>query len=261
MLGRRVIVLVAFAAACGGTSGGSGRGTSPSGGTVAEADLASALGHAICDNLASCCVATKHPFDANACLTAAAGIAQLLVNDAKGGDYDADAAGRCVVSLAERVRSTCSDNALDPSCDRIYRGSRAAGASCSHESDCIADGDAWATCDSGTCRVHRPPSGGEACGGPPDQKAVEIVDCESSHAPDWRCDLASRTCKRRAAAGAACVADDECADRNRCKSGTCLALGRPGAPCTTDEECTGHCDASICQGGLADRDLCGGGGP
>lgn len=117
---------------------------------------------------------------------------------------------------------------LGEPCDRLVRGPRGAGESCSSSLDC--DGPAGFEC------VFKGSAANGTCQTP--QVVDPGLDCSADNAvctEGFYCN--GDNCIGAADVGDSCVRNDECAD-GYCDSGTCVAGRSIDDDCTDDEQCT-----------------------
>ena len=230
---------------------------------VAEADFATQLAHAVCDNIGPCCAKAQLTYDKSACASSAIAALQGDFDRRKkeGATYDATAAGQCVAQY-QGIASSCSNDSTTDTlaaCRRVYAGSKALGEACTTTSECRLPAEGSVACwqavssngtlaSQGTCVGFRPAQKGDACMGlgalPPG--VTTVGDCNFNDKSAFYCDSAS-ICQPRVAIGQACPTNSfgACVEGGQCVDGVCASAPKLGESCTFGK-CAGEsfCDFS-----------------
>jgi hypothetical protein len=151
---------------------------------------------------------------------------------------DRGAADRC---FAELTTGACPVALDSPSCQAMFSGTRAPGATCFSDEECAADGSICAgllteqACGSGICTASA--ALGQVCG--------EQVPC----AAGTHCVAkpGGAVCEP-GDPGARCVENGDCDRALWCQQGSCVADRLAGQPCRFDAECAG---GTLCVGELS----------
>jgi hypothetical protein len=176
-------------------------------GKAPEDEYAGRYAEAKCEVLEPCCKANGLSFKRDTCVVGGAGFVQTGVDRAKavGATYDARAADECIARTRELTRSCSADDASSV-CSRVFRGTKAAGATCTSDVECAPDGTNRGHCrgasldgsKQGTCVVLTSPAKvGDVCAG----DAARLADCARS---ELQCDLATSLCKELTPIGGNC---------------------------------------------------------
>lgn len=236
---------------------------------VSQNDLPGALASVVCDSLGGCCSSAKLVFDSTNCRGAESARIRAKLNDTLTGavEYDAEAAGECVVELKKRAKCGNLEIAEDiPACNDFLVGTLAAGQPCENSEECASG---YCSTDSltfeRTCVVsveHTPVArgkAGDACeancedadscsfSAPTGDVIGEPVDPSGLPVACYRTDslYCNGTCQPLQAIGENCTDSSACKDGLFCDfdSSICTAPHPDGAACDSDYECqSDHCD-------------------
>ena len=274
-----VVIFCGLLSACSSKSDESSSGQSH---PVAQAELASALAHALCDNIGGCCTQFGFAYDAATCVSTEQATTQsrLAALDMTVYSYDPVAAGDCIAQLSQL--KTCTTDqpvySFPEPCQRMFVGTVPAGGACRYQavSQCAAtpggrvDCSSFSSSDPGQCVFTPTPAHGkvgdacfESCfGSSPNFDCLPVSGATGSTAC-WSEDellcSSTGTCISPHAIGEACP-DPWCVSGSYCNSAqVCVAQAPVGAACTEVFACAqgGYCDASLtCVARLPDGAAC-----
>lgn len=151
---------------------------------------------------------------------------------------DQGAADRC---FAELITGACPVSLDSPACQAMFRGTRAAGATCFGDEECAAEGGRCEglvgeqACGSGTCTASA--ALGQACG-------AQTPCVPGAHCVDKTGGAVCET----GDAGARCTENGDCDRALWCQQGSCVVDRQAGQPCRFDAECGG---GTLCVGELS----------
>lgn len=167
------------ASACGGSSDGGSSGSGGGGGSggsggntfgnVPESEFASRVVDTVCGNLAACCRAEGLPTNEQQCRSAYNALIAEGVPKPGALPYDANIAGQCLTALDAATKSCGSLFEADAAvCERVWKGDRQAGETCTSDIECAVPEGGRASCyssDGGpdVCNVERRGKAGDAC--------------------------------------------------------------------------------------------------
>ncbi len=254
---KTAFVIAGLGLLAGGCSGKSSASSSGGGGgaaPVAAADFPAQLADTYCDTIAPCCDAAHVTYDAATCKSKLMQAGEDAVQKKPGQNYDAAAAGKCLLEFETALR-TCQptggddeDSALQD-CAKIIVGTAPTGATCTGSRDCASPNKCLFSLDglTGVCGTDPPPPNGECtsrscatgswCNAGACVAQVDSGPCSDSHACSAKSYCDGGQCIPRKADGAACIDDGECANRKCIGGATCgaLVLATP-ASCQGDLE-------------------------
>ncbi|MEB2311328.1 MAG: hypothetical protein OZ921_07855 [Sorangiineae bacterium] len=260
-------VMVASAWLAGVACGGS---TDSGSAPVARDAFAGKFTDAVCGRLEPCCREQSYPFDREACAAVAGEGARSMVENAAV-QYDAAAAGRCLQAISAAVASCDDLNMVAADCERVFTGTKGAGAACASSSECASPAGGSAYCsDDGSgqraCVVSPRGTRGAACnatctemaastscmsGGPIGGSGAGATPDTSCYTNDGLyCDSEGKCAPLRAAGESCDTTQESCVDGAWCAQGTCVARAAVGASCDGGMACerTAYCDdAGKCQ--------------
>jgi hypothetical protein len=233
--------VISLAVACGDDAApGAAPSGAPSAGPIAEAQLLDEYTAAYCDTLGPCCGKYKVAFDKTNCDAVVRNALKQPFADAKarGGKYDADAAGKCIAAIRS-VINACDASAISPTdlanagdsrgsiCRHIYSGAKKLGDPCDSTADCAQPAGTIVTCAASLCRAYQEGAAGAVCKSSYDEDVpgpyLACVDPLACIEKDGKstCTQPDATSHGTAAEGAACKSDKDCAS-NRCYEGKCF---------------------------------------
>ncbi len=263
-----------------GCSGGDTRGSTAT--PVPQDQFSGQVAAAICDGLAGCCRTSGFAFDLENCRSAWQTAMSSEAPTSTAVVYDANAAGECLAALRQYV-SACGTGtpSVTAGCDRVYVGTKPAGAACESDEECARPAQGYAYCDDtpivgsdgGTsaspavCVVDPPlvhGARGQGCSmtcttdgsGGSCSASVPPVEGTPTPTPNVACFTddglycsSSFTCQALGALGATCSGWGSCVDQAFCgAAGVCEAKKPDGQACSgAYDECLGYCSTSgIC---------------
>lgn len=261
--------------ACGGSTDS---GSAP----VARDAFVGKFTDAICGKLEPCCREESYPFDREACAAAAGeGVLSIIANPAV--KYDAAAAGRCLEAVSAAVARCGDPSGASSACERVFEGTKGAGAACESSAECAspAGGSAYCSEDGsgqGACVVSPRGTRGAACdatctemasgtscmsGGPANGGGAGVAPDTSCYTNDGLYCGSEGKCAPLRAVGESCdTTQESCVDSAWCAQGTCVARVAVGASCEGSRACelTAYCDDSgKCQAKRPDGAACSSG--
>jgi hypothetical protein len=224
-------------------------------------DFAARFAAALCDNVRSCCDAAGKGFNQQQCES---NVGLGLVSERQTAQhyalrYDPDAAAACVKAVGALTRSCRAFKLDDPratKCDRVYRGSLSAGATCETDLQCAPVAGARTECRSLSGANGRictlTDLGLHARCTPAGAGEPETRRC--AFGKDLICDPDSRVCESGPAAGQPCV-QGRCGAGDFCErtSSVCMPYPGPGSPCLDQSQASmqcaigAFCDGTMCK--------------
>ncbi len=227
------------------------------GGTPSATGIAAAFAHAVCDELASCCLKNALAFNLDNCLVAAAGNAQeQIINPALavGATYQAAAANACLAAIAKAAQE-CDDASIASSggvataplsaCASAYAGTKAPGATCASSFECapgpsgstVSCSYYYPTSDDGgfqpygeACQVAVFGTVGAACASFDTAPIPTVADCAVA---GLACNSINSTCQPRQPIGNSCGQSGDCVNGAYCATPLCAPAPSAGAPCAS----------------------------
>ena len=229
---------------------GCGKSEGTAGQPIPKAELPGKVANLLCDSMATCCKNsgfTVSTADCKSYYVQQLG-ESLNENDPSRVVYDAQAAGDCLAAVSGKIQCGEVDEDDAPACERIFRGTVAAGQPCNESQECAFIGGERASCES------------------PDGIAQAVCTARSS---------GSSTPAARGKLGEACIGtceEGECDfgvvapapgpgvpvpqpdpvicyrdDGLFCNAGTCASLVNLNGPCSDYAACQGtaFCDFNV----------------
>lgn len=249
---------VSLAAWACSSGSGSAPGGGGGGGAIPIAELPTAFGSAVCDNLGPCCQKAGLSYDASKCKALYTGLLSQFEASVNSGKtkYDANAAGTCLNAIKQSTQS-CDLDTSSPACDQVFQGTVPEGGACDNESECNAPAGASTDCDNGVCVVELRGKVGDACKWTCTEEGSS-TSCSGGSGTDTGarcytndglyCDSDSGQCQAQiAVGGTGCGFDDEaCATGAYCQSDKCEAHKKVGEACTGFNQCVAgaYCDSA-----------------